>query len=129
MMHSSCKVPITIKAGESLGGSFRFRIYSGGLPVDITGWAARWSARSVPGSASTLFDLSVLNGGLVLDELEGAIDPNITSGPTPNVAAATTALWMPALYYHELYITDASGRRELAFEGSLLVLAATAGYP
>ena len=115
---------LTIYCGTTLDAEvLRFTYKVGGVPVDLTGFVGRCSAK---GQKGWVFNTSTENGQLTLGGASGQITLNFT-------AAETSAMWKPGLtpanregtlYFAgtwDLEIESADGRVQRLLEGRVLL--------
>lgn len=109
-------VTITLAQGETLG-----------VPVFALAYAptsAHLTVRAALGAPVALVDLTdagAPGARLVLDAGARTV--------APDVAAATTAAWAPAVYVFDLFALDAAGTRRREYTGTLTVVQAVTEYP
>ncbi len=90
---------------------------SGGLPMNVTGYSAKMQVRDRLSFKNTkIIELTDLNGGIVLGDVNGKITISLTSTQTSSLT--------PGIYYYDL-ILGITGTEHRVSEGSFIVSAGT----
>lgn len=84
-----------------------------GEPVDITGATARAQVRAFPSAAETLYEWTILNGGVEID--------TVNSWVILNTPAAVSAVWTWTHGYYDILLTELGGNVVRVVQGTITV--------
>lgn len=103
---------LIIPKGETYRHRFTWNSKSGGVtqPIDLTSWTAYSQARATYDAATTIFDLTTENAGLVLGGTAGTIDMTVDDSITAE--APDEGVW-------DLYLVDPNGEPQRLLEGTV----------